>query len=146
MAPQRRITLTQPDLERLQRLVDQHGAGRHSELAEMLEVELARAEVVHPDQLSPDVVTMNSTVVFEDEETSERREVTLCYPHEASSKDGRVSVLAPVGSALIGLAVGDSIEWDVPNGHKRFRIVAVPYQPQASARHDAPPKRPAAVV
>ncbi len=144
MTAQRRIVLTPSDLERLQRLVDQNGAGRNSELAEMLEVELASAEVVPPEQLSADVVTMNSTVIFEDEETGERREVTLCYPQDASGKEGRISVLAPVGSALIGLSVGDTIEWAVPNGHKRFRIVAIPHQPQASARAEAPATRPAA--
>jgi regulator of nucleoside diphosphate kinase len=134
MTPHRRIVLTHADLEQLQRLVDQNSNGRNSELAELLETELVRAEVVDPDHLSPDVVTMNSTVVFEDEESGDRREVTLCYPQDASGKEGRISVLAPVGSALIGLAVGDSIDWVVPNGKKRFRIVAVPHQPQVAAR------------
>ncbi len=142
MTSHRRIVLIQSDLERLQRLVDQNDGGRNAELADALESELVRAEVVAPEQLSPDVVTMNSTVVFQEEETGERREVTLCYPHEASGKEGRVSVLAPVGSALIGLSVGDSIDWVVPNGHKRLRIVEVSYQPQAAARLEGRAGRP----
>lgn len=133
MTQERRIIVTETDLERLQRVLDVHGSGRNAELAELLEQELGRAEVRSAQDLPADVVTMNSTVVFEDEETGSRREVTLCYPQDARSDEGRISVLAPVGSALIGLSVGQSIEWPVPGGRTRtLRIVAVPYQPEAA--------------
>jgi regulator of nucleoside diphosphate kinase len=133
MTDARPLILTRTDHDRLERLIEQHSEGRNAELAELLEQELARAEIraVAP----PDVVTMNSHVVFEDEETGARREVYLCYPHEVAAGEGRVSVLAPIGSALIGLSVGQTIEWPVPNGTKRLRIVAVPRAEHGEAVH-----------
>ncbi len=133
MTQERRIIVTETDLDRLQRVIEQHMGGRNATLAEMLDVELGRAEVTSSQEVPPDVVTMNSTVVFEDEQTGTRREVTLCYPWDARGDEGRVSVLAPVGSALIGLSVGQSIDWPMPGGRTRtLRIVAVPYQPEAA--------------
>ncbi|WP_224247911.1 nucleoside diphosphate kinase regulator [Hyalangium gracile] len=130
---ERRIIVTETDLDRLQRVIEVHGAGRNAELAEMLEQELARAEVRSSHDVPPGVVTMNSTVIYEDVETGQRRQVTLCYPQDASSDEGRISVLAPIGSALIGLSEGQAIEWPVPGGRTRhLRIVAVPYQPEAA--------------
>lgn len=133
MTQERRIIVTETDLARLQRVLDVHGSGRNAALAELLEQELARAEVMSARDVPADVVTMNSTVVFVDEETASRREVTLCYPQDARSDEGRISVLAPVGSALLGLSVGQSIEWPFPGGRTRtLRIVAVTYQPEAA--------------
>jgi regulator of nucleoside diphosphate kinase len=133
MSQEARIIVTETDLERLQRVIEQHGGGRNAELAEQLEQELARAEVTSSQDVPPDVVTMNSTVVYEDAETGSRRVVTLCYPKEARSDEGRISVLAPIGSALIGLSVGQSIAWPMPGGRTRtLRIVSVPYQPEAA--------------
>ncbi|QRN95640.1 nucleoside diphosphate kinase regulator [Archangium violaceum] len=133
MSKERHIIVTETDLERLQRVIELHADGRNAELAEMLEQELARAEVTSSQDVPPDVVTMNSTVVFEDAETGEIRRVTLCYPKDARSDEGRISVIAPIGSALLGLSVGQSIQWPVPGGRTRtLRIVAVPYQPEAS--------------
>ncbi|MNC89208.1 Regulator of nucleoside diphosphate kinase [compost metagenome] len=82
-----------------------------------------------------DVVTMNSRVVFENETTGERREVTLVYPHEADIDAGKISILVPVGSALLGLRVGQSIDWELPSGEKhRYRVIDVPYQPERALR------------
>lgn len=133
MTQERHIFVTETDLDRLQRLIELHSGGRNAALIEMLEQELARAEVVSAQEIPPDVVTMNSTVVFEDKETGARREVTLCYPQDARSDEGRISVIAPIGSALLGLSVGQSIDWPVPGGRTRtLRIIAVPYQPEAA--------------
>ena len=124
-----RIMVTSTDMERLRTLIDTTAG----DLAETLDEELLRAEVVEPSQVPPDVVTMNSRVVYRDEDTGETREVTLSYPKDASLEQGRVSVLAPVGAALLGLSVGQDIEWQQPGGrHKRLRIVSVTYQPQAA--------------
>ncbi|MBF5040762.1 nucleoside diphosphate kinase regulator [Aggregicoccus sp. 17bor-14] len=119
-----RITVSRQDFDRLQRLIEQHAEGRDAVLVERLEQELLRADVV--EQVPPDVVAMNSTVLFEEEETGARRQVRLCYPLEARGAPGALSVLAPVGSALLGLSVGQSIEWQVPSGRRRIRIVALP--------------------
>lgn len=133
MTQERPLLVTETDLERLQRVIELHSGGRNAELVEMLDHELARAQVTSSQDVPPDVVTMNSTVVYEDQETGTRREVTLCYPQDARSDEGRVSVIAPIGSALLGLSVGQSIKWPVPGGRTRtLRIVAVPYQPEAS--------------
>jgi regulator of nucleoside diphosphate kinase len=122
------LYLTQEDLERLLDLVDAQGA-RFAKL----EAELLRAVVVPRTEIPHDVVTMNSRVVFENETTGERREVTLVYPAEADIDAGKISVLVPVGSALLGLRVGQSIDWELPSGEKhRFRIIDVPYQPESA--------------
>ncbi|MGZ3460771.1 MAG: nucleoside diphosphate kinase regulator [Archangium sp.] len=124
-----KIVVTSTDMERLRTLIDTTAG----EQAETLDAELLRAEVVEPTQVPPDVVTMNSRVVYRDEDTQETREVTLSYPKDASLEQGRVSVLAPVGAALLGLSVGQEIEWQLPGGkHKRLRIISVTYQPQAA--------------
>lgn len=79
------------------------------------------------------VVTMNSRVVFKDEETSESREVSLVYPKDSDPQQGRISVFAPVGAALLGLSVGQTIDWPLPQGRlKRYRVVEVVYQPEAA--------------
>jgi regulator of nucleoside diphosphate kinase len=92
-----------------------------------------RAQVVARAEIPADVVTMGSRVVFENETTGERREITLVYPGMADMDVGRISVLVPVGTALLGLRVGQAIDWELPGGEKqRFRIIEVPYQPEAS--------------
>jgi regulator of nucleoside diphosphate kinase len=95
--------------------------------------ELARAEVVPPDKVPAGVVTMHSTVECEDEMTSDRHTLTLVYPNEANVGKGHVSILAPVGSALLGLSLGQSIDWAAPDGRKlRLRVINVRYQPESS--------------
>ena len=122
------LYLTQDDLERLSQILDAQG-GRFARL----EAELARAAVVPRGEIPHDVVTMNSRVLFENETTGERREVTLVYPHEADIDAGKISVMVPVGTALLGLRVGQSIDWELPSGEKhRYRVIDVPYQPESA--------------
>lgn len=123
-----KIIITDTDFERLHAVVDQND----TDASAALESELQRAIIVKPGAVPADVVTMNSEVVYEDCETLVRREVRLVYPKDADAGQGRVSVLAPIGSALLGLRVGQSIEWAVPNGTKRIRVVEIRYQPEAS--------------
>lgn len=115
------IIITTQDLERLRPLLDLHD----SPAAEALDGELHRARIVAPENVPADVVTMNREVVYEDCETSTQRTVKLVYPKDADAEQGKVSVLAPIGSALLGLRVGQSITWRVPNGTKRIRVVEV---------------------
>lgn len=125
-APQ--ICLTQPDMDRLLQLIAAPGTR-----FDKLESELLRAKVVPREEIPKDVVTMNSRVLFENETTGERREVTLVYPGMADIDAGKISVLVPVGTALLGLRVGQSIDWELPSGTKqRYRIIGVPYQPEAA--------------
>jgi regulator of nucleoside diphosphate kinase len=129
MADLPQIFLTQNDMDRLLKLVEAQPGKR----LEKLEGELVRANVVPREEIPADVVTMNSRVVFENETTHERREVTLVYPGSADIGAGKISVLVPIGTALLGLRVGQSIDWELPGGEKqRFRIVGVPFQPEAA--------------
>jgi regulator of nucleoside diphosphate kinase len=94
--------------------------------------ELDRAIVVPSDRIPRDVVTMNSRLIYADESAGTRREVELVFPNEADPLTGRISVLAPVGCALLGLRVGQSIDWSLPNGHvHRLRVERVLRQPQS---------------
>ena len=125
------IYLTQNDMDRLLALVDAYPGRRF----EKLEAELLRANVVPREEIPADVVTMNSRVIFENEATGERREVTLVYPGDADIDAGKISILVPVGTALLGLRVGQSIDWQLPNGEKhRYRVIDVPYQPESALR------------
>jgi regulator of nucleoside diphosphate kinase len=120
------IIVTTQDFERLQRLV----ACTSNSAAERLDAELARARLVAQTEVPADVVTMNSDVVYEDTSSGERRTVRLVYPKDAEAERGWVSVLAPVGAALLGLRQGQAIDWPVPRGTRRLRVLAVPYQPE----------------
>lgn len=134
MTPNAKLHLTPQDFDRLERLVQ---ISTKTPNVVALEEEIEDAVVVEQREIPPDVVTMNSRIRFVDEESGDESEVVLVYPSEADASSGRVSVLAPVGTALLGLSVGQSIEWPVPNGQsRRLRVVAVPYQPEASGDLD----------
>jgi regulator of nucleoside diphosphate kinase len=120
------IYFSERDYERLRVLVD-NGAVRRSgrSLTAELERELDRAEVVPEDALPTDVVAMHSTVRLVDLDTDGEHVYTVVYPHEANVDRGRISVLAPIGTAVLGYRTGDVVEWEVPGGRRRFRIEAV---------------------
>jgi regulator of nucleoside diphosphate kinase len=122
------LIITVRDLARLRRVIDLHD----TPAAEQLDFELSRATVVPPHEVPPTVVTMNSEVAYEDCVSGERRVVRIVFPNEADAGSGKISVMAPIGSALIGLSVGQEIEWRVPGGRKRIRVVEIRYQPEAS--------------
>jgi len=96
-----------------------------------LESELARATIVAPEDLPSDVITMNSRAKLLDLDTRERMEFTLVFPIDANIEDGKISVLAPLGTAMIGYRVGDEFEWVVPYGLRRLKVTAVRFQPEA---------------
>jgi regulator of nucleoside diphosphate kinase len=94
--------------------------------AKLLLEELERAETFERGGLPPHVATMMSHVVFVDERTGETHEVQLVYPKDADSESHRISVLTPVGAALIGMAKGASIDWpDRAGEYRRLRILDV---------------------
>lgn len=127
------VVVTELDVERLQRVLDLQGDLSPTEHTEALEWKLSKASVTSPEAVPPGLVTMNSTVLFEDEGRGEFQQVTLSYPKDSRSAPDRVSVLAPVGMALLGLSLGQRVELEVPGGRRRrLRVVAVPYQPEAA--------------
>ena len=127
-----RIVLTSLDFDRLEALLDSLPANAFPGKA-VLETELRRAEIVAPEKIPPNVVTMNSTVRFTIAESGEDFRLTLVYPKDVEGEADRISVLAPVGSALLGLSVGDELEWPRPGGGRStVRVIDVLYQPERS--------------
>ena len=120
------ITLTERDLQTLRELVARNVTTRDAEAAELLEIEIERARVVREQDAPRDLVTLGSRVEFVDVRSGRSRVVQLVLPEEAAAGAGRVSVLAPIGAALLGLSVGQSIEWPLPNGTTaNVKVVAV---------------------
>lgn len=129
------IVISSLDAERLEALLDSSPQGSFPGKEE-LEAELTRAEIVEPDQIPSTVITMNSTVRFRVESSSQEFTLTLVYPRDIDSSSDKISILAPVGSALIGLSVGDSIEWPKPGGGMlRVCVEDVVYQPERSGQY-----------
>lgn len=126
------LIVSSRDFNRLEQLLDSPALRRHPAAMALTE-ELNRAEIVPPERIPAGVVTMHSQVECEDELTGERHRLTLVYPSEANVDSGQVSVLAPVGTALLGLSVGQGIDWQAPDGRRlRLHVTAIRYQPEAS--------------
>ena len=132
---QPKIIVSSLDAERLEILLDALPPAEAAAHEGLLE-ELGRAEIVAPEQMPAGVVTMNSTVRFQIDAPPEELRLTLVYPRDLASTDDAISILTPVGSALLGLAVGDAIDWPRPDGQLvRVRILEVLYQPEQTAAH-----------
>ena len=123
-----KIILSSQDLERLEALLYALGNNLSPDKAALLQ-ELGRADVLEPQEIPPTVVTMNSTVRFTVENKDEFV-LTLVYPKDVEGQPDRISVLAPVGSALLGLSVGDSMAWPMPGGVVNVTIEELVYQPE----------------
>lgn len=133
----RQIVITEFDLERLEALVekaDRRSSREGRNLAE-LEGELLKAEVVPSAGIPPDVITMNSRVCLQDLDSGEEVVYTLVFPGDADLESGKISVLAPVGTALIGYRTGDRIAWPVPGGTRKLKVKKVLYQPEACGHY-----------
>lgn len=132
---ERDIFMTEEDHEKLTQLLNGVRQRRFRDLAhvEQLDGELDRARVVSAQEIPPDVVTMNSEVALRDLDTGEELVLTLVFPHEANVDQRKVSVLAPLGTAVLGYRAGDVIEWQVPAGTRRLQVERVLFQPEASS-------------
>jgi regulator of nucleoside diphosphate kinase len=130
MAARPKIVISSVDADRLERLLETQPSSAFPGKTE-LEGELARADVVDPKAMPPTVVTMNSTVRFRVESSADEFTLTLFYPDGMDGSNDKISILAPVGSALLGLSQGDEIDWPKPGGGVlRVRIEEVIYQPE----------------
>jgi regulator of nucleoside diphosphate kinase len=124
------ITISSLDLERIYTLIESFPANGFAGKDD-LEAELGRANVVEPAEVPPTLVTMNSTVKFSVASTKNKFELTLVYPKDVDASGKTISILAPVGSALLGLSQGDEIEWPKPGGGLlKVKIQEVVYQPE----------------
>ncbi|MBN9079516.1 MAG: nucleoside diphosphate kinase regulator [Rhizobiales bacterium 65-79] len=129
------ITLTRSDHERLTRLAESF-VSRNASLADQLLDELERARIVDDNKLRADVVRMGSTLRFTTD-AGEDRTVTLVFPDEADIAEGRVSILTPVGIALVGLSSGQSIDWTARDGRNR-RLTVESVEPSGSGAATTP--------
>lgn len=132
---ERQIVMTEEDHEKLTQLLNGVRQRQFRDLAhvEQLDGELDRARVVSAHEIPPDVVTMNSEVALRDLDTGDQLVLTLVFPHEANVDQRKVSVLAPLGTAVLGYRAGDLIEWQVPAGTRRLQVERVLFQPEASS-------------
>jgi regulator of nucleoside diphosphate kinase len=128
------IQITEFDRHRLQQLLEDASRTnfRGREDLAGLQAELARAEIVAPRTVSHNVITMNSTVVLLDLEMGDEETYTLVFPEQADIAAGKISVLAPIGTAMLGYEVGDVFEWVVPAGTRRLQVKEIIYQPEAA--------------
>jgi regulator of nucleoside diphosphate kinase len=132
MEKQPPIILSRLDVERIETLFE-NPALHDSPAAVRLRAEFDRAEIVEPQDMPADVVSMNSSADCVDETDNKHHTLTLVYPRDADADAGRISVLAPVGSALLGLRVGQTIDWPGHGGRTlRLRVTAIHYQPEAA--------------
>lgn len=118
----RKLVIKHSDYERLQDLIDSND----SPAAESLEAEILGAKIVVDAKLPDDVVAMGSTVTFKRKDSDQTTVVTLVYPQQSDMEQNKISILTPVGSALIGLRTGGEIDWPMPNGKlSHFEVVSV---------------------
>jgi regulator of nucleoside diphosphate kinase len=120
-------------MTRLQQLIDSARLQwRDQSLLDRLEGELSRAIVVSGKRVSADVVTMNSRVRVTDLDTGKEATYQIVFPRDANASKNMISVLAPIGTALLGFKAGSEIEWETPGGLRRLRIDSIEYQPEAA--------------
>ena len=131
----RKIWMTRSDMERLRALIEIYNGG-DTPYVDRLEEELDRAKVVDAKDIPGDAVTMNSVVRIRDLDTGEEKMFTLVFPGRPCESGKAVSILAPVGTAIIGYREGDVIEWEVPAGKKRIEILEIIYQPERVGNYD----------
>lgn len=127
------IDLTEFDFERLSAIIKTANPKNRNKIhLQELAEELLQGEVVSPTEIPKDVITMNSQVRLKDLDSGEEVIYWLVFPHAADINHQKISILAPIGTALIGYRVGDIIEWNVPAGLKRLKVEEILYQPEAA--------------
>lgn len=130
----RTIHITKFDMDRLVEVIEGLRMSRKANQAalDLLERELYSAKLVDPKDIPRDVITMNSRVKVTDTDCGEKMTFTLVFPSASAATENRLSILAPLGMALLGYRMGDIVEWTVPAGVKKLRIDEILYQPEAA--------------
>ncbi len=123
-------------MARLRELLANASRNGHRPDLVALEAELRHAQIVPAQDIPKDVVTMNSEVVLRDMAAREDLVYTLVFPEEANLDLNRISVLAPIGTAMLGCKKGDAFEWQVPAGCRKLKIKDILFQPEAAGRFD----------
>lgn len=135
--PQGKIQVTSYDMNRLFAMAEQMRRRGEEVPAtlDQLEEELARCAEVSQETVPADVVTMNSKVTLKDLTSGKEITCTLVFPEDADASQNRISVLAPLGMAILGYRVGDRISWKMPSGVHELQIEAIHYQPEAAGNY-----------
>ncbi len=134
----RMIHITDPDLKRLRQLIASWRGSdfsRRNDLEE-LEEELDRGSLVRSDAIPRDVITINSTAFLLDIDTGERFTHTLVFPNDADLHQNKISVLSPIGTAMLGCCIGDTFELELPDTIRYLKVMGILHQPEASGHYD----------
>ena len=128
------IYMTGYDKDRLTRLIEdiQDSDSQDKNYLTALQEELDHAKVVSSSDIPKDVITMNSQVCLVDQSTQKKEVLTLVFPQDADISQGRISVLAPIGTAMLGYRVGQVFQWKVPVGERTLKVKEILYQPEAA--------------
>lgn len=134
----KKVTLTKNDYTRIYKAITDAKNSKtiNSNEAEKLLSELSKAEIVPSEKIDKDVVTMNSEVKLFFENTQKEQSFKIVYPQDANLKENKISIFSPIATALIGYKIGDEIEWIVPSGMTKIKIVDLIYQPEAAGDFD----------
>lgn len=132
------IQITESDFNKLRDLLSKLPDARPKDEGNLKALfrELMRAEIKSSEEISPDVITLHSRARLRDLATNDLMELTIVLPGEVDVARGRISVLAPLGTAMLGYRKGDIFEWDVPGGQSRFAVEDILFQPEAAERTD----------
>jgi regulator of nucleoside diphosphate kinase len=140
MVEEATIYITEIDRQRLEKLIEKSaehdGGGANQEYLRKLELELEQAVTVPSEEVPRDVITMRSRACLSDLNTGEEVVYTLVFPSEANFDEGKISVLAPIGTAMLGYREGSIIEWQVPSGLRRLKVEKILYQPEAAGDYN----------
>lgn len=130
----KKVTLTKNDYTKIYKAITDAKNSKtiNSNEAEKLLSELSKAEIVPSEKIDKDVVTMNSEVKLFFENTQKEQSFKIVYPQDANLKENKISIFSPIATALIGYKIGDEIEWIVPGGMTKIKIVDLIYQPEAA--------------
>ncbi len=134
----KKVTLTKNDYTRIYKAITDAKNSKtiNSNEAEKLLSELSKAEIVPSEKIDKDVVTMNSEVKLFFENTQKEQSFKIVYPQDSNLKENKISIFSPIATALIGYKIGDEIEWIVPGGMTKIKIVDLIYQPEAAGDFD----------
>ena len=134
----KKVTLTKNDYTRIYKAITDAKNSKtiNSNETEKLLSELIKAEIVPSEKIDKDVVTMNSEVKLFFENTQKEQSFKIVYPQDANLKENKISIFSPIATALIGYKIGDEIEWIVPGGITKIKIVDLIYQPEAAGDFD----------
>ena len=135
--PTHSLFVTEFDIDRLRALLKgtRLWSTTDREYLQHPEEELDRAHVVAPKDVSGDVITMNSRLRVRDVDSGRDLTLTIVFPSDADLEQGTISIVAPIGTALLGYRVGDTVEWRVPAGVRRLKIEEILYQPEAAGHY-----------